>query len=553
MARHPRHTRHNTQQSCATLWFLLWSESNLHDAVRPRHRGPELLHSRGLILASRGELRRSYLFHAAAAAAKPDNAEYLFSAGSAALALGLSGDAASYLDRALKISPNHSGAWQKRGELSLKLQQPAEGLRSFLKAIEFAPGAIDNYVSAARCLLSGDSASLAIERLHAALPEAADPLNAERGVAMALADQGDYGEAVALLIEVIRRSPDDYTSMRVLAELYTGLREWRSAECWYEQAIAGNDLRSLTGWLLHWSRFGDFERGRQIYRTRIKGVEFEGAMCPVARRWEGQDIRGKTLHLIAGDIYLGDALQFVRFARVAKEAGATVIAQIPRRLRSLLRTIDGVDSVASPYNPVPDGDYETQAFWLLYSLSIPVEKMIGGAAYLESPVGLRAEWRERIPRARGLNVGLVWHGSPWRLRDRYGKRSMPLEELRPLASVPNIRLYSLQYGEGRDALLEADPPFPAIDLAPDLPNACAAMDALDIIVTIDTGIAHMAGAIGKRTFLMLPYDPCFRWMVDRDDTPWYASLRLFRQTTPGEWSDVVAAVARALEQEPLHR
>ncbi len=276
-------------------------------------------------------------------------------------------------------------------------------------------------------------------------------------------------------------------------------------------------------------------------------------MCPVARRWEGQDIRGKTLHLIVGDIYLGDALQFVRFARVAKEAGATVIAQVPRRLRFLLRTIEGVDSVAAPYNAVPDGHYEMQAFWLLYSLPVPVEKMIGGVAYLESPAGLRAAWRDRIPRSVGLNVGLVWHGSPWRIRDRYGRRSMPLEDLRPLASVPNIQLFSLQYGEGRTALLEADPPLPAIDLAPDLPNTSAAMEALDIIVTIDTGIAHLAGALGKRTFLMLPYDPCFRWMADRDDTPWYRSVRLFRQNTPGEWSDVVAAVARALEQEPSGR
>jgi tetratricopeptide (TPR) repeat protein len=511
-----------------------------------------LLHGRGLILAARGELRQSYLFHAAAAVAQPDDAGYLYSAGSAALALGLTGDAASYLDRALKIDPNHAGAWQKRGELFLRLQQPVEGLRGFLRAIELAPHEIENYVSAARCLLSDNSAKPALQGLRAALPSAAAPLNAERGVAMALAEQGDYDEAVRLLVEVIRQSPDDYTSMRLLAELYTGLREWRSAESWYEQAIAGNDLRALTGWVLHWARFGDFKRGRQIYRSRFKGVDFEG-MCPAARRWEGQDIRGKTLHLIAGDIYLGDALQFVRFARVAKEAGATVIAQVPRRLRSLLRTIEGVDSVAAPYNPVPDGDYEMHAFWLLYSLPVPVEKMIDGTAYLESPVGLRAAWRYRIPRSPGLNVGLVWHGSPWRIRDRYGRRSMPLEDLRALASVPNIRLYSLQYGEGRAALLEANPPFPAIDLAPDLPNTCAAMEALDIIVTIDTGLAHLAGALGKRTFLMLPYDPCFRWMADRDDTPWYRSLRLFRQSTPGEWSDVVAAVARALEQETSGR
>lgn len=514
-----------------------------------RHRDAPSLHNRGLILAARGELRRSYLFHSAAATAQPDDAEYHYSAGSVAVSLGLADYASSHLDRALQIDPNHAGAWQKRGALYLELQQFEKGLRNYLKAIELAPQENENYLSAARCVLSQDTAECAIQRLRAALPDTADPLHAERGVAMALADRGDYHEAVPLLVDVIRRSPDDYSSMRLLAEVYTGLREWRSAQCWHEQAIAGNDFRALTAWVLHWARFGDFERGRQIYRSRIRGVEFDGAMRPVARRWEGQDIRGKTLRLIAGDIYLGDAVQFVRFARVAKEAGARVIAEVPKRLRSLLRTVDGIDDVTAPQDRGPDADYESHAFWLLFTLPVSVGRMIGGEAYIQSPAELRAGWRHRIPRSPGLSVGLVWRGSPWRIRDRYGRRSMTLEDLRPLASLPNVRLYSLQYGEGRAELLEAKPPFPAVDLAPDLPNACAAIDSLDVVVTIDTGIAHLAGALGKRTFLMLPYDACFRWMVDREDTPWYRSLRLFRQTTPGEWPDVVAAVAGALRQE----
>lgn len=514
-----------------------------------RHRDAASLHSRGLSLSARGELRRSYLFHAAAIAAQPDDAEYHYSAAGAALSLGLTDDASSHLDRALKINPNHAGAWQKRGDLHLELQQFEEGLDSYVRAIELAPQDRENYLSAARCVLSGDTTEAAIQRLRAALPHTADPDRAQRGVAMALADRGDYHEAVPLLVEVIRRSPDDYSSMRLLGELYTGLREWSSAQRWYERAIAGNDFRALTAWVLHWARFGDFERGREIYRSRIQGVEFDSVMGPVARRWEGQDIRGKTLRLIAGDIYLGDAVQFVRFARVAKEAGATVIAEVPKRLRSLLRTVEGIDSVTTPHDRGADADYESYAFWLLFTLRDSVERMIGGEAYMESPAELRAGWRDRIPGSPGLNVGLVWRGSPWRIRDRYGRRSMTLEDLRPLASVPNVRLYSLQYGEGRTELLEANPPFPAVDLAPDLPNTCAAMESLDVVVTIDTGIAHLAGAMGKRTFLMLPYDPCFRWMIDRDDTPWYRSLRLFRQKTPGEWRDVVAAVAGALRQE----
>jgi hypothetical protein len=125
---------------------------------------------------------------------------------------------------------------------------------------------------------------------------------------------------------------------------------------------------------------------------------------------------------------------------------------------------------------------------------------------------------------------------------------MALEDLRILASIPRVTLYSLQCGEGRAELWNANPPFPAIDLAPDFPNTAAAIEALDLVVTIDTSIAHLAGALGKRTFLMLPYNASFQWMVNREDTAWYPAMRLFRQARPGVWSDVVNAVARTLPQ-----
>jgi tetratricopeptide (TPR) repeat protein len=532
---------------------LLLSGEALREFIGRHRRDAESLHNRGVLFANHGEYRRSFTCHRAAANIRPEDSTYLYSAGAAALAAGLWRDAASFLDTALRIDPHHAAAWQKRGEVYLEARKTEAALRSFCRAIELAPGNSENYQAAARCILSGHDAAGALKRLREVLPPTADPLHAERGVAMALADQGDYANAIPLLSGAVRQSPDDYTSMRILAELHTGLRERSTAEFWYQRAIAGNDFHSLVGWILHWSRVGDFDRGREIYRSRIKGIEFDVALGSPARRWEGQDIRSKTLHLIAGDIYLGDAVQYARFARVAKEAGATVILQVPRRLRFLLRTIEGVDAVTEPHDPAPAADYQAHAFWLMYALTVPTEQMIGHGSYLAPPVDVHSDWQDRIPRAHHLNVGLAWRGSGWRMRDRLGRRSMDLEDLRPLSAVSRARLFSLQYGAGRTELLQANPSFPAEDLAPDLRNICAVMERLDVVVTIDTFIAHLAGALGKRTFLMLPYDPCFRWMMDRDDTPWYRSVRLFRQSQPGAWADVVAAVAQALQQEPLER
>ncbi len=523
----------------------------LRERLRRNRRDAEAQHCLGRALAARGEYRRSYVCHRAAANNQPDNAAFLYDAGNAAAAVGRVDEAARLLDCSLVIDPRRADVWRKRGDLCLEdCDEADKALSCYLRAIELAPADPENHKAAARCLLNGQSpASESIARLRKMMPAGIDLTMAQRGVALACADTGDYEVAVPILNDLVREFPEDTTSMRVLAELYTGMHDFTAAQSWYERALAGEpDRFAAVGYVLHWSRLGDFERARRFYRSDMQGPAFESLLLPVKRRWQGQSLKGKTLRLIVGDIYFGDALQFARFARLAKESGAArVILEAPKRLRSLLRTMDDVDGVIAPHDPVPPTDYEAQAFWTLFILPTAFTDMVGAVPYLEVPTDLKAEWRDRIPRGPALNIGIVWRGSPYRIRDRFGSRSMRLEDLRPLTTLPNVTLFSLQCGEGRNELLNANPPFPAIDLAPDFPNTAAAIEALDLVVTVDTSIVHLAGALGKRALVMLPYDACFRWMVDREDTPWYPSIRLFRQSKPGEWSDVVTAVRRALQ------
>jgi Tfp pilus assembly protein PilF len=520
----------------------------LRKRIRHNRDDAASLHAIGTALTGRGEYRRSYAFYRAAASRNPGNLEYLCSCARAALSLGFADDARWHVDKALAADPAFGEAWQIRGELYADImEQPDEALRCYIKAIELAPNDLKNYQSAARCLCNGNGTAISAERAKQAMPCTLDPLKVDHGVGMALSEEGFYEEAIDMLHQVLRERPDDPTAIRRLAELYTGLHDWPAAQFWFEKGTAaGTDPLVVIGLLLHWSRLGDFERARQIYRSHMLGENFERILGPASRRWHGQEIRGKTLLLNVGDIYFGDALQFSRFARIAIQAGARVILQAPKRLRPLLRTMDGIDCVIAPYDPVPEADFEASAFWLIYALDIPLIEMIGKTPYLQARPDLRAEWRKRIPITTGLNVGIVWQGSPYLIRDPFGKRSMALEDLRPLAAIPGVTLYSLQCGKGRAELRNASPPFPAIDLAPDFPNTAAAIESLDLVVTIDTSIAHLAGALGKRTFLMLPYNSCFRWMVNRDDTDWYPQTRLFRQTRPGVWSDIVNSIARQL-------
>lgn len=539
--------------SCVTLESLDDLPESLPDVrerVRRDHSDAESLHTLGVMLAARGEFRRSFVCHCAAAACRPEEVKYLYHSGSAALSLGRADTAAWYLDKALSIDPGRAEAWQTRGQLYADLfKMPDEALRGYVKAIELAPEDLVNYRSAARCVLDGDGHGAAAARLRDAMPAGVDPLHADRGVALALADTGCYEEAVPIFGDILRQRPGDQVSMRGLAELCTGQRDWRGAQSWYERAMAaGDDTLTVIGYLLHLSRLGDFDQARRLYHSHDLGKPIGTPAGSTVRRWQGQDLRGKTLRLIGGDRYFGDPLQYARFARQAKEAGAHVVLQAPKRLRSLLRTVAGVDAVVALHDPTPALDYEAVAFWMLWEMSLPVEEMICRGPYLQAPADLRAHWRKRIAPTGGINVGIVWRGSAHLKHDRFRYRSMHISDLRPLAEVRGVTLYSLQCGEGRTELLDANPAFPAVDLAPDFPNAAAAIEALDLVVTVDTSIAHLAGGLGKRTFLMLPYNADFRWMADRDDTPWYPATRLFRQTTPGQWSDVVAAVARALEQ-----
>ena len=248
----------------------------------------------------------------------------------------------------------------------------------------------------------------------------------------------------------------------------------------------------------------------------------------------------------------GDTLQFARYLPLLAARGARVRADVPRELERVFATLDGVAEVLTPPAPVPHFDWHCPFFSLPRAFATTLATIPAGVPYLRADAALVARWAPHLPQD-GLRVGLVWAGQarPWLpgFAALDAHRSMCLATLAPLGDVPGLSLVSLQTGapaaEARTppaGMILADP----MGLVADFADTAAIMAQLDVVVSVDTAAAHLAGALGRPVFLLDRYDACWRWLAGRDDSPWYPSLRIFRQKRMGDWAPVVEQVAAAL-------
>lgn len=294
---------------------------------------------------------------------------------------------------------------------------------------------------------------------------------------------------------------------------------------------------------------GRMSEGWEQYEFRwIDGPLKESRFAFAVPTWEGQDLAGKTLLLRAEQGY-GDFIQFIRYARHLKVLGATVLIHLPEMVRELCRYVDGIDHILAPDAPYPKFDYYANLLSLPRVFGTELDSIPSEVPYIDVNVDLAATWRERLARFDGVKIGLAWAGSPTHLRDRF--RSIPLGALSPLAEEGGIQFFSIQKGHAAEQLKSKPGNMGIIDLASDLDDfvdTAAAISELDLIIGVDTSVAHLAGALGKPVWLMLSTPNDWRWLEGREDSPWYPTMRLFRQSEIGDWSGVVTSVMAALRK-----
>lgn len=368
-----------------------------------------------------------------------------------------------------------------------------------------------------------------------------------------LVNQKRFEEAERVYGCALQLAPESAAAWSNLGVLNACRKREAEAEACYRKALALDGTYGKARFNLAYLqlRQGRFEEGWRSLEAREWYAPFAGYFpCP---RWNGEDLAGKAL-VIVPEAGHGDMIQFGRYAAILKAMGAAKIGVVCHpALRRLFATLDGADDVMALDAEVPAEGWD---FWAP-PLSLPfhcgtrLDSIPAAIPYLHAEPGQVGAWGARLPGGRP-RVGLAWKGSTAFEND--ADRSLPaLAMLAPLAAVPGIQFVSLQKGAGEG---EAPPPGMALfDAAPwltDFAETAAAIHCLDLVITVDTAVAHLAGALGKPCWVLLPdYKTDWRWLTERTDSPWYPErMRLFRQPAPGGWQAVVEAVAAALAAQP---
>jgi tetratricopeptide (TPR) repeat protein len=424
-------------------------------------------------------------------------------------------EAAARFRRLLELKPGLVEAHNQLGAALTEQKQFGPAEACFRRAIELQPGHAEAHNNLGTALARQRKMSEAAEWFSRALRLKSDYAEAHVNLATALKDQNKLSEAVTSFRRALELKPDD-----PIAKLAFGMT-----------------LLAL----------GKLAEGWPYYESRWKTGELKGVTLPEPR-WTGDDLADRTI-LLGREQGLGDTLQFVRYAEPVKRRGGKVIVECAPQLAKLLMTCPGVDRLVVAGEPLPPFDVFAPLLSLPRIFGTTLESIPASVPYLRPEPSLVETWRGDLAGEKGFKVGIAWQGRRANPADEV--RSIPLLQFEPLARIAGVRLYSLQVGEGTEQLAEVAGDWPITDLGErlgDFHNTAAIMRNLDLVITCDSAAAHLAGAIGTRVWIALAFAPDWRWMLEREDSPWYPTARLFRQRRLGDWGDVFARMADELAQ-----
>jgi tetratricopeptide (TPR) repeat protein len=479
---------------------------------QPNH--PDALHLMGVVQGNAGRPQLAIDFIGRAIALRPAVADYHANLGQFLHQAGKLDQSIASYRRAVGIKADDAEFHNGLGVALAAARQNEQAIAEFRRAIELQNDHADAYNNLGGALLEAWRLDEAEAAVRAAIGLRPQMHAAYLHLGLVLAAKGRFQDAIDAYRSAIALKPD------------------------YAKAHAHLSLVYLL--------LGDFAHGWAEYEWRLEIPAAVGTRRFGRPRWDGGELAGRTI-LIYPEQGFGDIIQFARYIPPLADRGAKVILE---SAPELLRLFQGLAPTILEGQPIPPFDVHCSMLSLGYVSGTTAQSIPTPIPYLKADVQLAAEWARRFDaRDDRLRVGLAWAGRKEHPNER--NRSLKLMQLAPLASVAKAAFYSLQ--KGGPATPAADPPsgLQLTDWTNDLKDfadTAALMEQLDLIVTVDTAVAHLAGALGKPTWVLLPLVPDWRWMLERTDSPWYPTMRLFRQKSTGDWEDVMRRLVEELRR-----
>lgn len=537
-----------------------------------------VLHRNGLLAAARDSM-------ATLVGQFPSRPDFLRALGDLCRETGDNSQAEQAYRTALQQASDDAESLWGLGHVLVAQGQPKEGRLHLARALDLAPdvpGIVIDYAQALVACGAFIDARRILETAHARWPENAEMLFnlgmvhgeygdralAEQEVRQAIALDPELGVAhnyLGILLEkrglweaahdayrsAIRLDenfPEPYSN---LGNLLAGRLRLDEAERCYRKTIKLNpnlaEAHHNLGLLLLLT--GRLEEGWRLYRSRWKAPDAREHVRVFARpEWRGEPLDGKKI-LVHAEQGFGDTLQFVRYMPLLRKLGAQVIFESQSALIRLLEGVAGIDHLMRRGDPFPEYDFHVPLLNLPGLVDARLDNLPAVIPYVFPLKAASEKWRTQLSAlGSGLKVGIAWAGNPKHANDR--SRSLPVRKLALLADIENLHWISLQKHTACPPADESNVPLPLTDWTGDFndyTDTAALIDQLDLVVAVDTSVAHLAGALGKPVWIMLPYAPDWRWLLGRSDTPWYPTAVLYRQSQPGDWAGVLKAVRTDLE------
>lgn len=498
--------------------IIEFSEVKHTDYMTEQHfNDADLLHRSGVSACQNGDFKTALEFVLKAIEINSNVPKYYNTFGVILAQAGSEQAAVKAYRKAIELNNDYGEAYNNLGNCLQKQNKYAESIEYYDKAINLNPEYAEAYNNLAAAHYKLGNFKTAIENCRKAIKLKDNYAEAYNTLAAALQAEKRFDEAIECYNKTVEYAPD-------------------YAEARYSRGML---------YLCH----GEFAKGWDDYQWRLKTDKTKVTLRYDKPWWQGENFKGKTI-LVQAEQGFGDSIQFVRYLPMVKERGGTVILAEKPELIGLFRNLEGIDEIVDTAKVI-EGNVKYDLYITLLSLpkifDTKIDNIPAQIPYLSAEASKILFWHDKI-KTETFKIGIVWAGNPIHGNDR--NRSCALKDFIQLAKIKNVTLFSLQKGPGIEQMKSWPGDMELIDLGQefeDFTDTAAAIENMDLTISVDTSVIHLAGAMGKTAWALIPCEPDWRWMLNRQDTPWYPTIRLFRQKQYGSWEELFHRVADRVE------